>query len=171
MFHSLSFSCACSFFFFCSLVHCLPSLSLTLTHTHARPHTHTHTRTSLLARCLFRSRRYSLQTNFHVNNHSASLWKRARCQSHFFNRLRLYTESIKLKYLCNGSSFVRRHSLSMNIITVTGLVHAHNSPTLNELNRARTCEKVLLKWFARALDRRFYLLGVFVIRDGFCQIS
>lgn len=120
MFHSLSFSRACSFFFLLSCS--LSPVSFI--------NTHTHTHTTLLSRCLFRSRRDSLQTNFHVNNHRGSLWKRAWCQSHFFNRLQLYTESIKLKYLCNGSYCVQRHSLSMNIITVTGLVHAYHSPTL-----------------------------------------
>lgn len=113
-------------FIFSSLVHCL--LSLSLTHTHLF---------GFSQRCLFRSQRYSLRTNFPVNNHRGSLWKRARCQSHFFNRLQLYTESIKLKYLCNGSYFVKRHSLPMNIITVMGricTVLVYHSPTLNELN-------------------------------------
>lgn len=53
----------------------------------------------------------------------------------------LYTESIKLKYLCNGSYFVKRHSLPMNTISLMGLGHSYHSPTLNELNWVWTCEK------------------------------
>ena len=131
MFHSLSFSLVCSFFLSCSL----SSVSFIKTHTHL---------CGFSQRCLFRSRRYSLRTNFPVNNHRGSLWKRARCQSHFFNRLQLYTESIKLKYLCKGSYFVKRHSLPMNIITMMAHVYAvfvYHSPTLKELNWVWTCEK------------------------------
>lgn len=117
----------CVFLFF-PLVCCLP-LSLT----------HRHTSLVFSQRCLFRSRRYSLRTNFPVNNHGGSLSKRACCQSHFFNRLQLYTESIKLKYLRSASYSVNRHSLPMNIITVMGCVYAF-STTLKELNWVWICE-------------------------------
>lgn len=131
-------------FIFSSLVHRL--LSLSLTHTHLF---------GFSQRGLFRSCRYSLRTNFPVNNHGGSLWKRARCQSNFFNRLQLYTESIKLKYLCNGSYSVKRHSLSMNIITALGRVDAsfvYHSPTLNQLNWGLNLWEVLFKRFVWGLD-------------------
>lgn len=91
-----------------------------------------------------------------MNNHWGSLWKRTRCQSNFFNRLQLYTESIKLKYLCNGSYFAKRHSLPMNIITVMGHVYAvfvYHSPKFTWTELGLNLWEELFKWFIWGLDR------------------
>lgn len=133
-------------FIFCCLFTGFVSFINTRTHTHLF---------GFSQRSVFRSRRYSLRTNFPVNNHRASLWKRVRCQSHFFNRLQLYIESIMLKFLRNGSYFVQRHSLSMNIITVMGRVYAFfvfHSPTLNELNWVWTSQKYFWNGSSEAFD-------------------
>lgn len=120
MVRSTSFSRACSSF---PLVRCLPPLSLT----------HRHTSLVSLGAVSFEVVDILcgpispwIITALHCRSEQ-------RCQSHFFNRLQLYTESIKLKYLCSASCFVKRPSLPMNIITVMGCIYAF-ATTLKELN-------------------------------------
>lgn len=97
-----------------------------------------------------------------MNNHGASLWKRAQCQSHFFNRLRLYIESIMLKYLCIGSCFVQSHSLPMNIINVI-VAPSLPPPNFKWTELGLNWWEVLFKGLIWALDQLLsYSCWVFV---------